>query len=270
MEPSPVDFASARHDLRRERGVLVVAVWCAVALALTEFFFLPSAVREFLPDLTARLAPGIVAGTWARVPAGTTAPWWGVLLPWGWWVGGLGLLWIAIPLLIAQAQGFSLAQIGLGAKGALSKWRVYLLLLALVTPAVLWAASRESFTGTYPFLKPESCQQWCWAVLLGYWALYAAQFFAVEFFFRGWLLFSLERRMGMAAIGAMVVPYCMIHFHKPLPEALGAIVAGVALGWMALRTRSIWGGFVVHCVVALGMDALSLARSGKLPQQFLP
>jgi membrane protease YdiL (CAAX protease family) len=75
----------------------------------------------------------------------------------------------------------------------------------------------------------------------------------------------------MAAIAVMIVPYCMIHYHKPLPEALGAIVGGVVLGWLALRTRSLWGGWLLHVAVALSMDVLALVRGGMgLPTQWLP
>lgn len=269
MEPAPVDLRSALSDLRRERGPLVVLAWVAIALTLTEYFLLPGAVFELFP-WSRELAPGVYAGSWAARPAGAQAPWWGVLAPWVWWVGGIALTWVVVPLVIARGQGFRLTDLGLGQRGAAAKWKVYLLLLALVTPAVVWAAQRESFTNMYPFIRPRHCETWCWGVLLAYWALYAVQFFSVEFFFRGWMLFSLERRMGMNAIAVMVVPYCMIHYHKPLPEALGAIVAGIVLGWMALRTRSIWGGFGVHVAVALGMDALSLARGGNFPTQFWP
>ncbi|MBX3473983.1 MAG: CPBP family intramembrane metalloprotease [Planctomycetes bacterium] len=270
MNQEPVNLSSAVSDLRRERGPLVVLAWAAVALTLCEYFLLPGAVFKLWPDFSRELAPGVDAGAWGLRRPGAQAPWWGVLWPWAWWSGGLVALWVLVPLAIARFQGLKPAQLGLGLAGAASKWRIYLLLLALVSPAVAWAATRESFTGTYPFLRPEYCQQWCWLVLLSYWGLYALQFFSVEFFFRGWMLFSLERRFGLGAIAVMVVPYCMIHYHKPLPEALGAIIAGIVLGWMAMKTRSIWGGLAVHLAVALGMDALSLARGGQLPTQFFP
>lgn len=57
-------------------------------------------------------------------------------------------------------------------------------------------------------------------------------------------------------------------YHKPLPEAMGAIVAGVVLGWLALRTRSIWGGVLLHVAVALSMDALALWRAAAFPQSW--
>ena len=42
----------------------------------------------------------------------------------------------------------------------------------------------------------------------------------------------------MLSIVVMTVPYTMIHFGKPMPEAIGAIFAGLILGYMALRSRS--------------------------------
>jgi membrane protease YdiL (CAAX protease family) len=56
----------------------------------------------------------------------------------------------------------------------------------------------------------------------------------------------------------------MIHFSKPLAECLGSILAGIALGTVALRTGSIWGGVLVHCLVAWSMDLLALYRTGQL------
>jgi len=54
----------------------------------------------------------------------------------------------------------------------------------------------------------------------------------------------------------------MIHFHKPWPECLGAIAAGVTLGALALAYRSFWGGVVVHAMVAVTMDTLAVHRAG--------
>jgi membrane protease YdiL (CAAX protease family) len=68
----------------------------------------------------------------------------------------------------------------------------------------------------------------------------------------------------------MAVPYCMIHYGKPYLEANGAIVAGVVLGSLAMRTRSIYAGFLVHISVAAGMDFLSLYKQHGLPHNFWP
>jgi uncharacterized protein len=86
----------------------------------------------------------------------------------------------------------------------------------------------------------------------------------LEFFFRGFLIFALARFLGSLAIFVMVIPYAMIHLSKPLPECLGAIVTGIVLGTVALRTRSIYGGVLVHSVIGFSMDFFALLAKGKL------
>ena len=95
--------------------------------------------------------------------------------------------------------------------------------------------------------------------------MYAASFLALEFFFRGFILFSLKRVMGSYAIFVMIVPYCMIHFHKPVAEVVGAIFAGIVLGTLAMATRSIWFGVLIHISVAVSMDLLAIMHTTGFP-----
>jgi len=62
----------------------------------------------------------------------------------------------------------------------------------------------------------------------------------------------------------------MLHFTKPWLEATGAILFGLFLGVLAFRSRSIWGGVMVHISIALSMDIASLLQTKGLPQQWLP
>ena len=110
---------------------------------------------------------------------------------------------------------------------------------------------------TYPFYRLAARSAFD---LVAWELLYAAQFLALEFFFRGFMLAGLRRSVGVHAIWIMVVPYTMIHFGKPLPETLGAIFAGLILGTLALRTKSIWSGVLIHVSVALNMDLLALGH----------
>ena len=59
----------------------------------------------------------------------------------------------------------------------------------------------------------------------------------------------------------MVVPYCMIHFGKPMAETIAAIVAGIALGILSLKSKSIPGIFI-HYSVAIAMDFAALYQKG--------
>ena len=94
--------------------------------------------------------------------------------------------------------------------------------------------------------------------------LYALQFVALEFFFRGFIVHGTKHRFGIYSTFVMMIPYCMIHFQKPLPETCASIAAGIALGFVSLSTRSVWLGAALHISVAWGMDFATLARRGML------
>ena len=116
-------------------------------------------------------------------------------------------------------------------------------------------------TTAYPFYRLDPAGD-SWRDLMFWEVLYLAQFFGVEFFFRGFLVHGLKHRFGAYAIFEMMVPYCMLHFGKPLPECLASILGAVVLGFMSLRTRSIWMGTAIHMTVAASMDAASLWQQG--------
>jgi membrane protease YdiL (CAAX protease family) len=63
----------------------------------------------------------------------------------------------------------------------------------------------------------------------------------------------------------MIIPYAMIHMNKPFGEAVGSIAAGLALGALAIRSRSIYPGFLVHATIGFSMDLAALAQKGQWP-----
>lgn len=149
---------------------------------------------------------------------------------------------------------------GLSLKGTIRHSWIYLGLYLAVLPFVVVVAFTPEFQKTYPFYSQAG------AGIRGflYWELaYALQFLSLEFFYRGFLIHALRPRFGFYAIFISVIPYCMIHFGKPFPETLGAIIAGLALGTLSMFTRNIWGGVAIHVGVAVTMDVLSLFLQGK-------
>jgi membrane protease YdiL (CAAX protease family) len=187
------------------------------------------------------------------------------LYSYGWWAFNRVFGYTVIPFVVWKIffRKDSLLDMGLRVRGLLSHAWIYGLCLAVVMPAVFVVSRAPDFANYYPFYKLAS-RSWfdlaCWE------AMYFAQFFALEIFFRGFWLSGLRNTLGSGAIFAMCVPYCMIHYGKPYLEAAGAVVAGVALGSLAMRTKSIYSGFLVHVTVALSMDLLSLANHGALPK----
>lgn len=166
----------------------------------------------------------------------------------------------AIILLLWRRERFR--DYGLRLRGFLSHAWIYALFFGIVLVAVVIVSQTGEFSNYYPFYRLANRS---WKDFFLWEVLYATQFFTLEFFFRGFLVSAGREAMGSSVIVAMVVPYCMIHFGKPWAEALAAILAGVVLGTLALKTRSIWSGFLIHVTVAVSMDLAALLQTRGLP-----
>jgi hypothetical protein len=135
----------------------------------------------------------------------------------------------------------------------------YLILLAIIIPIIAVAAFERGLGSYYPTYKANSVAailSWpSWLPVAIYEFFYAIDFFNVEFMFRGFMVIGLSHFIGKDAVMPMVVTYCFLHFGKPPGEAISSIFGGYALGVIALYTRSIWGGVLIHIAVALTMEA---------------
>lgn len=191
------------------------------------------------------------------------------LYAYAWWSGARVLGYVLVPIVFWKLlfREDNLLDFGLRVRGFFSHIWIYAALLAFIVPVMLLVAQQPDFGTYYPFYKLSSRS---WFDFLAWEIMYYTQFFALEFFFRGWMVGALRGTLGASAIFVMAVPYCMIHYGKPYLEAHGAIVAGVVLGSLSMKTRSIYAGFLVHVGVAAGMDFLSLYKRGALPSVFWP
>jgi membrane protease YdiL (CAAX protease family) len=176
------------------------------------------------------------------------------------------MFWYAVPAVLVIKLVFRerVTDYGVKLAGWSSGWKIYLVFVAVMVPLVLVFSGEPTFQRIYPFYRGWSPEADGWGRLLAWEVAYALQFVALEFFFRGFLVHGLKHRFGVYSVFVMTVPYCMIHFGKALPECLASIIAGVALGLMSLKTRSVWLGAALHISVAWGMDTCSLWRKGLL------
>jgi membrane protease YdiL (CAAX protease family) len=92
---------------------------------------------------------------------------------------------------------------------------------------------------------------------------YLAYYVAWEAHFRGFLLFGFERSLGFwPAIGATTLASVLVHLPKPAGEFYASIPAGIVWGYLALRSRSIFGPLAVHWLVGVASDLAVAARLG--------
>ncbi len=252
--------AKLASEQRLDMRPFVALAMCAVILTLQEYYGGRSAYDEMLRPLLVRLD--------IKHPRVIRLAKYDELYGFCWWVGTRLAGYIS-PLLVWKFcfRDDSVLDMGLRLRGFFKHARIYGLFLAIVLPTMLLVSRQPDFGSYYPFYKASSRS---WYDLLSWEAIYFAQFFGLEVFFRGFLLGALRRSFGSGAIFAMAVPYCMIHFGKPFLEANGAIVAGVALGSLSMKTKSIYQGFLVHITVAALMDWLALFHRHALPTVFWP
>jgi uncharacterized protein len=225
--------------------VAAICVTACISLFLLQFAATERTYAYFFPP-----AAGMLDTYWVlRIKA--------------WWVAWALIGYLALPALVMSLlPGKRLRDCNLGWRGFREHYWIYAGLYAAVLP-VIWVVSLSpEFYNFYPMYGEAGRS---WFDLLVWESLYAGQFIALEFFFRGFLVGGLSRSIGAFAIPVSVIPYMMIHFTKPWPEAAASIVAGSVLGWLAWKTKSIWGGVCVHCAVAVTMDLLALAHKSQLP-----
>lgn len=168
------------------------------------------------------------------------------------WQGMNFVCLLVVPLLVIKLVfreslrefGFQLGDVRL--------WGKYLLLfLAVMIPVAAIASRLPEFNDYYPRYKPMLDNHLLIIPSMAGWLMY---FMAWEFFFRGFMLFGLGRKLGPIAIFIQMVPFAMAHFPKLEPEAIASIVAGLALGLMAWKTKSFVGPWLLHFLAATCMD----------------
>ncbi|SFI73941.1 CPBP family intramembrane glutamic endopeptidase [Nitrosomonas sp. Nm34] len=180
------------------------------------------------------------------------------------WASSIILFYFILPILvIVLVIKEKLSNYGLAPNYSFSNYRPYLIMIISMAPLVVYFSGTDGFLASYPFYKIGKNENFYPNFVI--WELfYFLQFIALEFLFRGFLLHGTKRRFGVYAIFVMTIPYCMIHFGKPLPETIGAIVAGIVLGAMSLKSKSIWPGVMLHYGIAIMMDLSVLYRKGML------
>jgi len=172
--------------------------------------------------------------------------------------------YVAIPIAVIKlVLRERVSVFGTGVRGIRPHAGTYVALFALAVPFVALASTTSAFQAKYPFYDLTAGDS-LWPNMWIWWIFYAAQFVALEFFFRGFLIHGLKGRFGYMAIFVMIVPYNMLHFTKPVTEALAAIFGGYVLGSLSLKTRSIWWGAALHVAVAGTMDVLALIQKDLL------
>lgn len=123
------------------------------------------------------------------------------------------------------------------------RWGLGLLLvgLAIMTPIILGLAQVPAFRDYYGGgMRPGLLQ----AALTN-----ALELSPAEFVFRGFLMFTLYRRIGPLALIVVQVPFIFAHVGKPELELYSTFIGGTIFAWLDWRTGSIVWSALGHLFV---------------------
>jgi uncharacterized protein len=166
-------------------------------------------------------------------------------------------------------------ELGLGIGDVRFGMKWVAILYAVMIPIVAIASRWESFANYYPlndqlgahaveYFSGKNMRDDFLVWFIAYELLYVTYFIGWELFFRGFMTFGLFDRLGVNGVLAANIPFVLMHAGKPFPEALGSLVAGIALGLFALRARSFWYCWLLHAMIAVSMDLLAIQRRVEL------
>jgi membrane protease YdiL (CAAX protease family) len=135
--------------------------------------------------------------------------------------------------------------------------KITVIFLIIMLPLIWIASSLPEFNKTYPHL---SSAKYSWNIFLIFESGMLIYMFSWEFIWRGFMLFGLKEKFGYYAVLIQMIPFLILHNGKPAPETFGAIIAGIALGVLALRTNSILYCVLTHMSVMFSIDLISVLR----------
>ncbi len=162
---------------------------------------------------------------------------------------------------------------GFSACGSVTGWLMSLVAFIIVAIAMIAVAGRADFQAYYPYfarftadyggvapagrgLEVVSEKPFVFAYA---WFAYGFYMFGWEYFFRGYMLFGLQRSIGLWAVVVQAIAFGIMHIGKPIPEVIGSFIAGIVLGLIALNSKSFFPAFVLHWASAVLFDILVLS-----------
>ena len=122
---------------------------------------------------------------------------------------------------------------------------------------VWFVSAAPEFAEKYPHLAGAKSN---WNILMIYEVGMLLYMIAWEFIWRGFMLFGLEKKFGYYSVLIQMIPFVILHNGKPFLETFGAIFGGIALGILALRTRSFYYCVIIHIGVMFSIDLISSLR----------
>jgi membrane protease YdiL (CAAX protease family) len=120
-------------------------------------------------------------------------------------------------------------------------WWKYVLVTCLIAAAVLYAAS--FMPALQKYYKQDNLH------FLHYLLVNCLGLAAIEYMYRGFLLFGLKEKFKEGSILIQTIPFVLMHLGKPEVETISCLFTGILFGYMAYRGKSFWPAFLIHLFI---------------------
>jgi len=170
----------------------------------------------------------------------------------------LGIFFMVVTAVIVFSEKIKLREYGI-AMGKLKFWvPLTVIFFVFMIPIIYWASTMPSFQRTYPMLAVA--KQGIGGFIIS--TLSFGLFFIFwEYFFRGYMLFSLEKRVGfLLANTIQAMAFAFMHLGKPELEVYSSLAGGLIIGWLCWRSKSFLPAFFIHWGIQTTMDMFAVLR----------
>ena len=180
------------------------------------------------------------------------------LIAFGAWFALDTILFFLIPILIIFL-GFKekIKNYGLKVGDWKSGVSISTVSILMFLPIIYFISNSTDFSHYFPLMNSATDNL---TVFLIYEGLFILFIFSWEFIFRGFMLFGLEKKFGVYTIFIQMIPFVMLHNGKPFLETFASVFGALILGYLALRTRSIFYGFLIHAFILILLDVLVFVK----------
>ncbi len=145
------------------------------------------------------------------------------------------------------------------AMGKMKFWVPILIIFFIcMVPLIFWASGMEAFQKTYPML--QIARKGVYGFIIAE-ISFGIFFIFWEFFFRGYMLFALEKRTGFLVANIIqAMAFAFLHLGKPELEVYSALAGGLIIGWLAWRSKTFLPAFLIHWAIQSTMDLFAVIR----------
>ena len=157
---------------------------------------------------------------------------------------------------IAHRMGYSSSDLGIDFNLNNSSYKYIIASLVICPLLMFYLGPKKENLWINPKIR---CRRWSWVLVFLSSLSWIIYLFAYEFFFRGFLLFPSIKSEGLIwGVVINMIFYSIAHLSQSKTMILGAALVSLTLSLISYHTGSFFTAFIIHAVLVLSNEWISL------------